>query len=188
MQVRAWVGQHSALLRKVATLCLVAVPYTQIGVARASGSLGALSPGALAQLALVIFAALAAMRALNIACVHLFRFGSRQPDPDAIKRAVVLAGSQKTLPISVTVLLQLADATGLDAGLATLPCVFAHLSQVLIDSVLVSVRRRANPSLDALVRGANFGTACDVCHLCRLRRTSWPAPSASRVKVLLLLL
>jgi len=53
----------------------------------------------------------------------------------------VLVGSQKTLPIAVAVLAQLGAAAG---GLAVVPCVAAHLSQILIDSLLVSAWLRAD--------------------------------------------
>ncbi len=55
------------------------------------------------------------------------------------RRAVVLVGSQKTLPIAVTVLGQLGGALpDLAVGLAVIPCVVAHLAQILVDSLLVS--------------------------------------------------
>jgi sodium/bile acid cotransporter 7 len=51
----------------------------------------------------------------------------------------VLVGSQKTLPIAVTVLGQLGGALpDLAVGLAVIPCVVAHLAQILVDSLLVS--------------------------------------------------
>jgi solute carrier family 10 (sodium/bile acid cotransporter), member 7 len=142
VQVRAWVSGHKPLLRNLATLCLVTVPYTQIGVASSSGRLAALSWLGVAQLAAAITSALLLIRAFNAVSVELFRFGQRQAHAKTIKRAVILAASQKTLPISVTVIMQLAQTTGVDAGLATLPCVFAHFSQVVIDSVLVSWWKR----------------------------------------------
>lgn len=55
-----------------------------------------------------------------------------------MQRAVVLVGSQKTLPIAVTVLNQLSAKLSGPLGLAVVPCVVAHLSQILVDSVLVS--------------------------------------------------
>lgn len=55
-----------------------------------------------------------------------------------LRRAVVLVGSQKTLPIAVAVLNQLAAFVDGPLGLAVIPCVVAHLSQILVDSMLVS--------------------------------------------------
>ncbi len=54
------------------------------------------------------------------------------------RRALVLVGSQKTLPIAVTVLGQLAAVLPGATGLAVIPCVVSHLSQILMDSFLVS--------------------------------------------------
>ena len=54
------------------------------------------------------------------------------------QRAVVLVGSQKTLPIAVTVLGQLSAVLPGPMGIAVIPCVVSHLSQILLDSFLVS--------------------------------------------------
>ena len=50
----------------------------------------------------------------------------------------MLVGSQKTLPIAVTVLGQLAAVLPGPMGIAVVPCVVSHLSQILMDSFLVS--------------------------------------------------
>ena len=55
-----------------------------------------------------------------------------------IRRACVLVGSQKTLPIAVTVLNGLAPQIGGSVGLAVIPCVVSHLVQIVMDSMLVS--------------------------------------------------
>ena len=55
-----------------------------------------------------------------------------------IRRACVLVGSQKTLPIAVTVLNGLAPQIGGSVGLAVIPCVVSHLVQIVMDSLLVS--------------------------------------------------
>ena len=55
-----------------------------------------------------------------------------------IRRACVLVGSQKTLPIAVTVLNGLAPQMGGSVGLAVIPCVVSHLVQIVMDSMLVS--------------------------------------------------
>ncbi|KAH7547753.1 hypothetical protein JRO89_XS14G0010600 [Xanthoceras sorbifolium] len=51
--------------------------------------------------------------------------------------AVVLVASQKTLPVMVAVVEQLGGAFG-EAGLLVLPCVSAHLIQIIMDSFLVN--------------------------------------------------
>ena len=60
------------------------------------------------------------------------------PAAEGERRAVVLVGSQKTLPIAVTVLGQLAAVLPGPMGIAVIPCVVSHLSQILMDSLLVS--------------------------------------------------
>ncbi len=64
---------------------------------------------------------------------------------------MILVASQKTLPIAVTVLGQLgASLPTLAVGLAVVPCVVSHLSQILVDSLLVShwLRRDAAAAAD----------------------------------------
>ena len=65
-----------------------------------------------------------------------------------IRRACVLVGSQKTLPIAVTVLNGLAPQMGGSVGLAVIPCVVSHLVQIVMDSMLVSqwLKQDANSS------------------------------------------
>lgn len=126
------------LVRNLSTLCLATVPFTQIGVARAHGYTNGLTLIAIFQLVGVIVTTLLCIRVFNIVCMHVVMSGTKQEDPRTIKRAVVLAASQKTLPIAVAVIMQLGTTIGERAGLAVLPCVLAHFSQVVIDSMLVS--------------------------------------------------
>ena len=58
------------------------------------------------------------------------------------RRALVLCGSQKTLPIAVTVLNALAPMIQGPVGLAVIPCVVSHLLQIVLDSLLVQRWRR----------------------------------------------
>ncbi|XP_027163949.1 probable sodium/metabolite cotransporter BASS4, chloroplastic isoform X2 [Coffea eugenioides] len=51
--------------------------------------------------------------------------------------ALLLVASQKTLPVMVAVVEQLGGAFG-ESGLLVLPCVAAHLNQIVVDSFLVS--------------------------------------------------
>ncbi|KAF7036591.1 hypothetical protein CFC21_047213 [Triticum aestivum] len=52
-------------------------------------------------------------------------------------RAVILVASQKTLPVLVAVVEQLGGALG-ESGLLVIPCVAAHINQIIIDSILVN--------------------------------------------------
>ncbi|OMO79085.1 putative sodium bile acid cotransporter protein [Corchorus olitorius] len=52
-------------------------------------------------------------------------------------QAALLVASQKTLPVMVAVVEQLRGAFG-ESGLLVLPCVAAHLLQIIMDSFLVN--------------------------------------------------
>ncbi|PHT42847.1 putative sodium/metabolite cotransporter BASS4, chloroplastic [Capsicum baccatum] len=52
--------------------------------------------------------------------------------------ALLLVASQKTLPVMVAVVEQLGGALG-ESGLLVLPCIAAHLNQIILDSFLVSL-------------------------------------------------
>uniref|UniRef100_A0A0D9VGM3 Probable sodium/metabolite cotransporter BASS4, chloroplastic n=1 Tax=Leersia perrieri TaxID=77586 RepID=A0A0D9VGM3_9ORYZ len=52
-------------------------------------------------------------------------------------RAVILVASQKTLPVLVAVVEQLRGALG-ESGLLVIPCVAAHINQIIIDSIVVN--------------------------------------------------
>eukprot|EP00892_Ulva_mutabilis_P007513 jgi/Ulvmu1/5133/UM021_0150.1 len=137
-QVRGVMDDNRKLFRNLSTLCLAAVPFTQIGIAKASGYTDGLTVIVLVKLVGVIVTTLACIRAFNMFAVNALNLGHRQDHPQTIKRAVILAASQKTLPIAVAVIMQLGSTIGERAGLAILPCVLAHFSQVVIDSLLVS--------------------------------------------------
>lgn len=137
VQVRQAMDHNRNIVRNLSTMCLATVPFTQIGVAKAHGHTQGLTLTMLLKLVGVIVVMLLCIRAFNVMAVHALKLGKKQKDPKAIKRAVVLAASQKTLPIAVAVIMQLGDTIGQRAGLAVLPCVLAHFSQVVVDSMLV---------------------------------------------------
>ena len=55
-----------------------------------------------------------------------------------IERAVIIVGSQKTLPVAVAVISSMGASLGPIAGLAVIPCIICHLMQIIADSFLVS--------------------------------------------------
>ena len=71
---------------------------------------------------------------------RVFKLGG--PDPvaaRAIRRALIISGSVKTLPVAVTVLTQLGSVLGEAAvGVAMLPVVAYQLVQIMWESVMVS--------------------------------------------------
>ncbi|KAJ6909138.1 LOW QUALITY PROTEIN: hypothetical protein NC652_020190 [Populus alba x Populus x berolinensis] len=75
--------------------------------------------------------------------------------------AYVLVASQKTLPVMVAVVEQLGGAFG-ESGLLVLPCVAAHLNQIIMDSFLVNFWLRkdlASKSAKEITAALFFGLA-----------------------------
>jgi sodium/bile acid cotransporter 7 len=70
---------------------------------------------------------------------RLLRLGGDGAAARDVRRAVLLVSSVKTLPVAVTVCSKLAPVLG-DAmvGTAVVPCVLAHLAQIIFDSIMVS--------------------------------------------------
>merc|ERR1711977_490147 len=54
-----------------------------------------------------------------------------------MRKAVVILGSQKTLPVSMAVLASLPEELG-EKGTIAVPCILGHLSQLLIDSYVAT--------------------------------------------------
>ncbi|KAL4575305.1 hypothetical protein LXL04_022147 [Taraxacum kok-saghyz] len=67
--------------------------------------------------------------------------------------ALLLVASQKTLPVLVAVVDQLGGAFG-ETGLLVLPCVAAHLNQIIMDSFFVSFWNKKRKSLGDDVKAA----------------------------------
>jgi hypothetical protein len=152
MQVRAAIDTRKKLMRHLSTVCLASVPFWQMGVAKHQGVLATLTPPMLFSLLLAVFAALCTIRAINLlffSKFSQFREGRGHRTPDTIRRAVMLAANQKTLPISIAVLIQLSDAVGQGVGLAMLACILAHFMQVVIDSLIVDNWQREDAQLEA---------------------------------------
>lgn len=131
-----WRNHNRKLLSYVSTFFLCMVPWMQLSVASSSKlPLGAVSVAAAA-------AASAALHvvflAFNSVVAAVLRFSRNAAQDVAIRKAVVLCTSEKTLPVAVAVLNQLSTVGGAAVGLAVVPCVMAHIIQIAIDSVVVS--------------------------------------------------
>ncbi|KAL0358585.1 UNVERIFIED_CONTAM: putative sodium/metabolite cotransporter BASS4, chloroplastic [Sesamum angustifolium] len=121
-------------------VALTRVPWIQVSRSRAlllmvkpAIFLVAVTMGAL------LHAVLLAFNALAIPSLSLMSGGSKSPfSKKENASALLLVASQKTLPVMVAVVEQLGGALG-ESGLLVLPCVAAHLNQIIIDSFLVSV-------------------------------------------------
>lgn len=90
---------------------------------------------------------------------RLLRLGG--PDPRStrdVRRAVLLVSSVKTLPVAVTVLGKLAPVLGEGVvGVAVVPCVLAHLGQIVWDSLMVSGMKQRDEEAAAAAAAAQAG-------------------------------
>ncbi|RVW36995.1 putative sodium/metabolite cotransporter BASS4, chloroplastic [Vitis vinifera] len=77
----------------------------------------------------------------------LSQYRASQPSPvvanplllrDRTPLLFLLVASQKTLPVMVAVVEQLHGTLG-ESGLLVLPCVAAHLNQIIMDSFLINI-------------------------------------------------
>jgi predicted Na+-dependent transporter len=131
-----WKKHHRKQLSYLSAICLCTVPWMQ--VSKASAARLALTPAALSSAAAAALALHIVLLAGNLLATRLVRFSADSAQNLAIRKAVVLCASQKTLPVAVAVLAQLSGVLGAAGGFAVIPCVLAHLIQTVFDSALVS--------------------------------------------------
>lgn len=135
--VARWVDSNKKKMSLLSSMLLILVPWMQISKAVMSGvtiSITSLSGVLAAGIGLHLI-----FLAFNLTATAALQLGrSASNDGTGIRRACILVGSQKTLPIAVTVLNGLAPQIGGAVGLAVIPCVVSHLVQIVMDSMLVS--------------------------------------------------
>lgn len=140
-QVIRWVarGWDHALLDYTPSLCIIVTVL--VAVSRNAAMLRAIPP-----LHVLMFASACLFVHLGLmALAWLAQELLKLRRAEAL--ALVLTGSQKTLPLALTVLLGL-SAQGLNGGIlgvGTVVCVVFHYSQVLLDSMLASWIIRIHP-------------------------------------------
>ncbi|KAL5568591.1 hypothetical protein UlMin_025166 [Ulmus minor] len=141
--VADFVDQNRKLFSNMSAILLSLVPWVQVSRSRSlllmvkpEVFLVAIGAGALLHLIILAFNLLAikSLSALSGGDQSVF---SKKENFDAY----VLVASQKTLPVMVAVVEQLGGAFG-ESGLLVLPCVAAHLNQIILDSILVNFWRR----------------------------------------------
>ena len=142
--VSAWRSRNRKLLSYASTLCLCLVPWIQLSVAKTANL--ALTPASIAAAAVASAGLHLLFLAVNIPITSVLRFNKDPLEDIAIRRAVVLCSSEKTLPVAVATINQLGAVAGAAAGIAVLPCIMAHLLQIAIDSALVSYWNKLDSS------------------------------------------
>ncbi|XP_031501105.1 probable sodium/metabolite cotransporter BASS4, chloroplastic isoform X2 [Nymphaea colorata] len=137
--VAKYVDRNRQLFPMLSAVLLSLVPWIQVSRSRSlllmvkpTTFLVAIGMAAVIHLAFLLWNTLA-IQGLNIAFGNDKLVFAKKENA----RAVILVASQKTLPVMVAVVEQLGGAMG-EAGLLVLPCVAAHINQIIIDSVLVN--------------------------------------------------
>lgn len=134
-----FVDQNRKLFSRLSALFLGLVPWIQVSRSRSlllrvkpAVFLVAIGMGALLHLVLLAFNILATKSLSAVSGGNKSIFSKKEN-----ASALVLVASQKTLPVMVAVVEQLGGAFG-ESGLLVLPCVAAHLNQIIMDSFLVN--------------------------------------------------
>ncbi|KAH9704534.1 putative sodium/metabolite cotransporter BASS4 [Citrus sinensis] len=145
-----FVDQNRKLFSKISAIFLSLVPWMQVSRSRSlllmvkpQVFLVAIWMGTLLHLILLAFNAFSvwSLSVISGDCQSVF---AKKENTNA----VVLVASQKTLPVLVAVVEQLGCAFG-ESGLLVLPCVAAHLTQIIMDSFLVNFWLRRDKDLSS---------------------------------------
>ncbi|MQL76101.1 hypothetical protein Taro_008477 [Colocasia esculenta] len=146
-RVAEYVDQNRQLFSMMSAVFLSLVPWIQVSRSRTlllavqpAVFLAAVVMGILLHLTLLTFNSLA-LRGLSLVSGGDQSVFAKKENA----RALILVASQKTLPVMVAVVEQLGGALG-QSGLLVLPCVAAHINQIIVDSFLVNMWLRKDSS------------------------------------------
>ncbi|KAI3799622.1 hypothetical protein L1987_34921 [Smallanthus sonchifolius] len=127
------------LLSMISVLLLSLVPWIQ--VSRSRSLLLMIKPAAFllaVMMGMLLHLILLSFNAISIRCLCALSGGSKSIFAKRENStALLLVASQKALPVLVAVVDQLCSTFG-ESGLLIIPCVAAHLNQIIMDSILVS--------------------------------------------------
>ncbi|XVE90877.1 hypothetical protein DITRI_Ditri20bG0111500 [Diplodiscus trichospermus] len=142
-----FVDHNRKLFSKISAVFLSLVPWMQVSRSRSlllmvkpAAFIVAIGMGTLLHLILLAFNAVALRSLSAVSGGSKSIFAEKE---NAL--AALLVASQKTLPVMVAVVEQLGGAFG-QSGLLVLPCVAAHLIQIVLDSFLVNFWLREDRS------------------------------------------
>ncbi|XP_026417695.1 probable sodium/metabolite cotransporter BASS4, chloroplastic [Papaver somniferum] len=137
--VSEFVDQNRKKLSMLSAILLSLVPWMQVSRSRSlllmvkpTMFLVAIGIGMVSHLILLAFNTVA-VQSLSVATGGKDSVFSEKGNA----RALIIVASQKTLPVMVAVVEQLHGALG-ESALLVLPCVAAHINQIIIDSFLVN--------------------------------------------------
>jgi sodium/bile acid cotransporter 7 len=129
-RVRAFLKRHKQLVSNTSAFFLCLIPWMKLSESNEAlrslsweAVLGLLACGIVIHLIYLV---------LNYSVSHWVLGASL-----ALKKAIVVMGSQKTLPMAMTVLAFFPPSLG-EQGLIAIPCIVTHLTQIFMDAFLVA--------------------------------------------------
>ena len=130
--VECWATRNQKRLTLLSSLALLSIPWMKI-----SESSESLDQVALSNLLVLMVSGLvihAIYLLLNDGVSRLLQF------PAAVRKAVVILASQKTLPVAMAILAFLPEsAVSPEAkGLLVIPCITSHLGQIFMDAIIAT--------------------------------------------------
>jgi len=129
-RVLPFLKKHKTLIGNFSSLCLICIPWMKLSVSQPA--LLALSAAEIAALIGCGLTIHAIYLAFNFAfATYVLRC------PLDIKKSIVIMGSQKTLPMAMTVLSFFPPSLG-EGGLIAIPCILSHLVQIFVDAFLAA--------------------------------------------------
>lgn len=129
--VAAFVKNQKERLTLSSHVALACIPFMKVGSSHAQ--IVALDPASL--VGVVLSAVVLHCLLLVVLFTATLPFPAVFPPP--VRKAVVILGSEKTLPVAMAVLAFLPADLG-EKGLIAVPCILGHLSQLLIDAVVAA--------------------------------------------------
>ena len=146
--VADFADSNRQLLSKLNSLLLSLVPWIQ--VSRSRSLLLAVNPAVFLVaviMGILLHLVLLGFNALSIQMLSAVSGGSKSVFAKKENAsALLLVASQKTLPVMIAVVDQLGGIFG-ESGLLVLPCVAAHLNQIIMDSFFVSLWNKKKRSV-----------------------------------------
>ncbi|XP_030526711.1 probable sodium/metabolite cotransporter BASS4, chloroplastic [Rhodamnia argentea] len=146
-----FVDNNQKLFSRISAVFLSLVPWIQ--VSRSRSLLLMVQPEIFLVaigMGIVLHIFLLAFNAFAIQCLSMVTGGGQSVfGKKENANAALLVASQKTLPVMVAVVEQLGGAFG-ESGLLVLPCVAAHLIQIIMDSFLVNFWLRKDAASNGL--------------------------------------
>jgi sodium/bile acid cotransporter 7 len=131
-----WKDNNKKVLARMSTMFLCITPWLQLSMA--STAQLPIGPRLLLTGVALGVGVHVAFLVLNMTMTSWIRFNKDPKAHIAVRKAIILCTSEKTLPVAVAVISQLGVLTPATMAFAILPCIFSHILQTVIDSALVS--------------------------------------------------